>query len=82
MMLKIVGAAAALLGLVFSLAAARAQQRDMPDYEQAESIFEATGFQRGMIVHLGCGDGRLTAGFRRMEGHIIHGLDTGLRQQR
>jgi hypothetical protein len=29
--------------------------------EQAEEILAATGVQRGFIVHLGCGDGKLTA---------------------
>ena len=29
--------------------------------EQARDIAEATGAQGGLIVHLGCGDGRLTA---------------------
>lgn len=41
----------------------------------AREILEQSGIQDGLIVHLGCGDGRLTAALRAGEGYLVHGLD-------
>ncbi len=43
--------------------------------ELANEILDATGIQGGLIVHLGCGDGRLTAGLRIDDRYLVHGLD-------
>ncbi|MCX7887914.1 MAG: hypothetical protein N3B01_11760, partial [Verrucomicrobiae bacterium] len=40
----------------------------------AEAI-ENTGVKGGLIVHLGCGDGKLTAALRTSPGFIVQGLD-------
>ena len=40
------------------------------------SILDETGVQGGLIVHVGCGDGRLTAALRVNERYLVHGLDT------
>ena len=46
------------------------------DYEdEAEAILKATGVRGGLIVHIGCGDGRLTAALRKHEGYLVHGVD-------
>jgi len=42
----------------------------------AGSIPEAAGVQGGLIVHIGCGDGRTTAALRVNERFIVQGLDT------
>jgi len=42
----------------------------------AKEILDATGVKGGLIVHIGCGDGRLTAALRAGENFIVHGLDT------
>ena len=42
----------------------------------AEAIYEATGVQGGLVVHLGCGDGELTAALRADDRYLVHGLDT------
>jgi len=42
---------------------------------QAREILDAAGVQGGLIVHLGCGDGRLTAALRRGPAYVVHGLD-------
>src|SRR3989304_3351502 len=42
---------------------------------EARTILDATGVKGGLIVHLGCGDGRLTAAFRAGESYLVHGLD-------
>jgi len=47
------------------------------DSEQAtaRAIVEASGIQGGLVVHLGCGDGHLTAALRLGDGYLVHGLD-------
>ena len=42
----------------------------------AEAIYRATGVSGGLVVHLGCGDGRLTAELRAGDRYVVHGLDT------
>ena len=43
--------------------------------DQAAEILTKTGVQGGLIVHLGCGDGRLTASLCAGDRFIVHGLD-------
>ena len=43
---------------------------------RAAKIVAATGVQGGLIVHLGCGDGRLTAALHRGDSYLVQGLDT------
>jgi len=40
-----------------------------------DGIFHDSGVQGGLIVHLGCGDGRLTAELGPGEEFLVHGLD-------
>jgi outer membrane protein assembly factor BamB len=40
----------------------------------ARQILAETGVQGGLVVHLDCGDGRLTAALRPHEGFLVHGL--------
>ncbi|MEA3366500.1 MAG: class I SAM-dependent methyltransferase, partial [Planctomycetota bacterium] len=42
----------------------------------AEAIYETTGVRGGLVVHLGCGDGTLTAALRASDRYVVHGLDT------
>ncbi len=42
--------------------------------ETATEIIEQTGVQGGVIVHLGCGDGMLTAALRVSDRYQVHGL--------
>jgi len=44
--------------------------------DQARHILQATGVAGGLIVHLGCGDGTLTAALRAGDSYLVHGLDT------
>lgn len=44
--------------------------------DRAEQILETTGVRGGLIVHIGCGDGRLTAALAAGEAYRVHGLDT------
>ncbi len=43
---------------------------------QAAGILQASGVRGGLIVHLGCGDGRLTAALRAGEGLLVQGWDS------
>ncbi|MHC4248856.1 MAG: outer membrane protein assembly factor BamB family protein, partial [Planctomycetota bacterium] len=40
----------------------------------AREILDATGVKGGLIVHLGCGTGELTAALRVSEAYLVHGL--------
>ena len=42
---------------------------------ETQDILAATGSKGGLVVHLGCGDGKLTAALRANESFIVHGLD-------
>ncbi len=42
---------------------------------QASRILNECGVEGGLIVHVGCGDGRLTAALRQRKGLVVHGLD-------
>ncbi len=41
----------------------------------AREILKTTGTSGGLVVHLGCGDGRLTAALRANDSYLVHGLD-------
>ena len=42
---------------------------------EAAEIVKASGVKGGLVVHLGCGDGRLTADLRVNDSYVVHGLD-------
>ncbi|MFC1497616.1 class I SAM-dependent methyltransferase, partial [Verrucomicrobiota bacterium] len=44
--------------------------------ETAQDILGSTGVKGGLIVHLGCGDGELTAALRQSDAFIVQGLDS------
>ncbi len=46
------------------------------DAVTAEAVYQATGVTGGLVVHVGCGEGDLTAALRADERYIVHGLDT------
>jgi outer membrane protein assembly factor BamB len=60
------------LGLVIATVAGSASA----DSVTAEAIYKATGVRGGLVVHLGCGDGQLTAALRAADRYLVHGLDT------
>ena len=41
----------------------------------AGKVLDAAGVRGGLVVHLGCGDGKLTASLRANDSYIVHGLD-------
>ena len=44
--------------------------------EQAARIHALSGLNGGLIVHLGCGGGQLTAALQASENFLVQGLDT------
>ncbi len=43
--------------------------------EQAETILQTTGVQGGLVVHLGCADGQLTANLCKNDRFVVQGLE-------
>ncbi|MHC4641696.1 MAG: class I SAM-dependent methyltransferase, partial [Planctomycetota bacterium] len=63
-----------LLVLFLSLSTEGSEQK--PQDHKAREIINAAGVRGGLIVHLGCGDGRLTTELRVNDRYIVQGLDT------
>ncbi|MHC4583419.1 MAG: outer membrane protein assembly factor BamB family protein, partial [Planctomycetota bacterium] len=48
---------------------------DANELDEAAEILKATGMQGGLIVHINCGDGKLTAALGARDGYLVNGLD-------
>jgi outer membrane protein assembly factor BamB len=48
----------------------------------AGQILKATEIKGGLVVHIGCGDGKLTAALRINDSYMVHGLDTDAKNVR
>ncbi len=62
-----------------------AQSQTNSYQRKARQILDAAGIKGGLIMHIGCGDGKLTAALYANEGYLVHGLQTNadkLRQAR
>jgi outer membrane protein assembly factor BamB len=46
-----------------------------PESRRAREILDSAGLRGGLIVHVGCGTGELTAELRADDGYLVHGLD-------
>ncbi len=42
----------------------------------SRTILTESGVKGGLVVHIGCGNGKLTAALRANAGYRVHGLDT------
>ncbi|MGQ9731973.1 MAG: outer membrane protein assembly factor BamB family protein, partial [Candidatus Zipacnadales bacterium] len=47
--------------------------------EEAATILRQSGVTGGLLVHVGCGEGELTAALGESESYLVHGLDASLR---
>ena len=63
------------LSILLGTSAAPAARAADSHEKQAERILRDTGVRGGLIVHLGCGEGRLTAALHTGDGDVVHGLD-------
>ncbi|UCC98496.1 MAG: PQQ-binding-like beta-propeller repeat protein [Phycisphaerales bacterium] len=52
-----------------------AAAQPLPPELRAEPILKACDIKGGLIVHIGCGNGRLTAALRAGDSYLVHGLD-------
>ncbi len=48
---------------------------DAPEAAMAREILDAAGVSGGLVVHVGCGDGKLTAALATNDRYVVHGLD-------
>ena len=66
-----------MLAIVLSLALASTVGIGQPlsPERQAADVLAASGVAGGLIVHVGCGDGRVTAALRAGDAYVVHGLD-------
>ncbi|MBC8876569.1 MAG: class I SAM-dependent methyltransferase, partial [Planctomycetes bacterium] len=62
----------ALISLPFVLATINSIQAATP----GEELLQASGVKGGIVVHLGCGDGRTTAALHASDRFLVCGLDT------
>jgi len=68
---------ALLVPAAIGLLAAAAARSPRPSADAlASEILRDTGVQGGLVVHLGCGDGRLTAALHQNDRYLVHGLDS------
>jgi outer membrane protein assembly factor BamB len=63
------------LGVCLRYAQAASPKHPSPESEQARQILDATCVRGGLVVHLGCGNGRLTTALRANGSYLVHGLD-------
>jgi outer membrane protein assembly factor BamB len=63
------------LVLVAVAASLRSLAANAAPADDARQILSSTGIQGGLIVHLGCGDGKLTAALGAGERFLVHGLE-------
>ncbi|MHC4352718.1 MAG: methyltransferase domain-containing protein, partial [Planctomycetota bacterium] len=61
-----------LVSLIQSVATARPADHE----REAAQIPEASNIKGGLIVHIGCGGGELTAALRKNDSYLVHGLDS------
>ncbi len=52
------------------------QETNVAEQGLAQEILAASGIKGGVVVHLGCGDGKLTAALHANSSYLVHGLDT------
>ncbi|TKJ33650.1 MAG: hypothetical protein CEE38_19890 [Planctomycetes bacterium B3_Pla] len=61
--------------LIFNLCISSALAQPLTPSRQAEDILKTCNVTGGLIVHIGSGNGRLTAALRTNDSYLVHGLD-------
>jgi len=69
------GTISVLIAVLFAPGAAWGADAATGEAALARKILAATGVTGGLIVHVGCGDGKLTAALRANDSYLVHGLD-------
>ena len=60
---------------VLASADCRADDAKQSPVADAKRVLQQAGVKGGLVVHVGCGDGRLTAALAAGDGYLVHGLD-------
>ncbi|MEA3226730.1 MAG: class I SAM-dependent methyltransferase, partial [Planctomycetota bacterium] len=60
-----------LVAVSFVVPTVKAQRAE----QAAKRILDATGVRGGVVIHIGCGDGCLTAALHASDSYIVQGLD-------
>ncbi len=71
--IRFIAALCCLMAMPCTLAVAKPQQAAQE--RDAKQVLEATGITGGLIAHVGCGDGKLTAALHVSDSYVVHGLD-------
>ena len=71
---RIMAPIAIILAIAGTIAGAWAEP--LAPAEEAARILNVAGVKGGLVAHLGCGGGELTAALRANERYLVHGLDT------
>jgi len=68
---------ACLVGVALAFSVCQSAFGKSGDAASAEAVqlLEDSGVGGGLVVHLGCGDGKLTAALHASESYLVHGLD-------
>ncbi len=61
--------------IILASSPVRARETANNPAELAKRILDAAGIRGGIVVHLGCGDGKLTAALCAGDGYTVHGLE-------
>ncbi len=64
------------ISLTFVVIALFAELAREDTARMAVPLLDVTGVKGGLVVHIGCGDGKLTAALRANDSYLVHGLDT------
>ena len=64
-----------LLGVAIWAATSVARPSHAAVADRARNIVRSSGVKGGLVVHVGCGDGRLTGALHVSEAYVVHGLD-------
>jgi len=62
--------------LCFAVASVVVTAAPVSERQSASRILAACGVKGGLVVHIGCGDGKLTAALRANDSYLVHGLDS------
>lgn len=67
-------------GLLLGVLAVSVSARPGSAASEADELIAAGGIRGGFVVHVGCGDGKLTAALRKSDAYVVHGLDVDAAQ--
>jgi len=64
-----------IVAIIIQVLASTGGPASASERERARQILDDTAVEGGLIVHIGCDDGKLTAALRANDSYMVHGLD-------